>query len=64
MDDIAETLREWEALAGLKTNQAAVALLIDPDRYRRIRTGKQTPNGEELLRIREVLRRAELKGDS
>ena len=61
MDAIAQTLQDWERVAGLKTFQAAMALQMDLDRYRRIRLGKQLPSGEELLRIREVIRRAQVE---
>ena len=47
-------------MAGLTQEEASRALLIALDRYRKIEQGTRKPNGDELLRIREVLRKAEI----
>ncbi len=60
--EIQDTLKAWRLAVGLTQVQAAGALGLSVDRYRHIEQGSRKPNGDESLRIRDVIRNTNLKG--
>ena len=62
MENIKKVLAEWRTVAGITQAQAARALLIEVDRYRDLEQKKSAaaPTPDELLRIREVIRKADI----
>jgi len=55
--DIHERLKRWREGAGLKQKQAARALDLDLDKYRRFEYGTQIPKGDDRDRIERILAR-------